>query len=235
MDYLARVNQEHGRWFGHLPDLDVYTSGKSEEDIISRLEVTAGGVITQFLAEGRTLPSLSHFTKEDFGEDDFPIHGEATFHWITPRLPNPVSLSIKQALERSGKTASEIARLMGTSSAAITRMTDPNYDSHSLFSLRKLAAALDMPIQRFVALKELALDEFLAVGHPGMHAPGHVTLKRTPELERLTLPALVQWEGLLFWLDAPARPPYAVSDQDFLRFEGAQVNDEGFTVGILTS
>lgn len=230
MDYLGLLSSENGRWFGSLPDLGVRTSGKTEEDTVHRLEIAAGDALTELLAEGQIPPRPRFLTKEDFDENDFPLQGEAAVHWIIPRMPNPVSLSIKQAIERSGKTATEIARLMGTSSAAITRMTDPDYDSHSLLSLRKLAQVLNVPLLRFVALRELTFDEFVPVGQSGMYAPGYVALKRTEQLEQLHLPALVQWEGRLFWLDAPAQPPAFTSDQAYLRFEGARMGNEGFTV-----
>lgn len=234
MEFRALISQEYGRWRGYVPDLNLRVSGKDEQEVISRLEVASGEQAAHLLAQGNLLPTPQAISKEDLSEDEFPTHGEWKFHWITPRTPNPVSVAIKQAIKRSGQTASEIARQMQTSPAAITRMTDPSYEGHSLPGLRKLAQVLKLPLQRFVALKQPSLDEFVSVGHPGMHAPGHVTLKRSPELARLKLPALVQWQGQLFWLDAPAIPPYALSDEHYLRFEGAGVNNQGFSIGILT-
>lgn len=234
MEYQALVTQEHGWWRGYLPDLELRVSGKNEQDVILKLEVAAGEHITQLMAQGNEPPEPKELEKDDLTEDEFPLQDVWHLYGIVPRIPNPVSLTIKQAIHRSGKTATEIAKLLETSPAAITRMTDPSYDGHSLHSLRKLADALKVPLQRFVGLKGFALGNFVSVSQSGMYAPGYVALKRTAELAQLELPALVRWEGSLFWLDAPAGPPHVTSDKKYLRFEGAQVENVGFSLGILS-
>lgn len=233
MQYLAILTHHQGQWTGILPDLDLRASGTTEEDVRQRLGVQAGELLTLYVAQGLEWPPIRTKDFTDLADDDRPAANEARVYWIEPVSPNPVSLAIDQAIRRSGKTEVEVARLMGTSPAALHRMTHPQYEGHSLLTLRKLAQVLKLPLHRFIGLKHLALDEFVSVGSPGMSAPGHVTLRRTPELERLSLPTLVSWEGLLFWLDAPAKPPFSVSDADYLRFEGAQVDGEGFELGIL--
>lgn len=232
MHYLALVTPGL-QWTGLIPDLDVRVTGKGEEEVIKRLEAEAGALLTLYNAQGLVWPPVRTKELTDVREDDLPDSGSPRLHWVEPLTPNPISIAIEQALRRSGKTAAAVARLMETSPAALHRMTDPRYDGHSLQSLKKLAQVLQVPLQRFIGLKRLALDEFVAVGHPGMYAPGHVTLKRTVELERLTLPTLVSWNNLFFWLDAPAKPPFALSDADYLRFEGAQIDADGFVLGVL--
>jgi predicted RNase H-like HicB family nuclease len=66
---------------------------------------------------------------------------------IEPAPTNPVSLEIERAIRETGLSEADVARRMGTSRAAMTRITDPFYWGHSLRTLTKLAKALDAELE----------------------------------------------------------------------------------------
>ena len=234
MQYLAFVEQDGTAWGGFIPELHASATGKNREQVLERLAQGATFSILALAEEGRPVPqAVLQSTTDLRPEDREDVQGmEAVF--VTPAQVSSTSVAIAQAIEHSGLSRAEVARRMGTSSAAVTRITDMFYFEHSLHTLRQLSGALGLPIARFVDLKDLAMDEYLAHGDGSAYTPGHITLKRTPELERLELPALVRWEGLLFWLDRPSSPPFSVSNADHLVFEGSMVDDHGYTRSIMS-
>jgi len=56
---------------------------------------------------------------------------------------------------RAGMTQRQLAKLVGTTGAAICRLEDADYEGHSLAMLNRLAAALDQRVElRFVPLAQ---------------------------------------------------------------------------------
>lgn len=68
-------------------------------------------------------------------------------------VPSPVSLQLEQLLRERGLTHVELARRLGVSRPAISRMLSPNYDGHSVSSLRRIADALGVQLE--VSFSEL--------------------------------------------------------------------------------
>lgn len=66
---------------------------------------------------------------------------------VAPTAMNPVSLEIERAIAATGLSEAEVARRMGTSRAAMSRITNPFYFGHSLNTLRRLAEALGMELE----------------------------------------------------------------------------------------
>ncbi|WP_158531585.1 MULTISPECIES: XRE family transcriptional regulator [unclassified Meiothermus] len=56
--------------------------------------------------------------------------------------PNPVSLELARALKEAGLSQAELARRLGVKQPSIARLFSPNYDGHSVRSLRGIANAL---------------------------------------------------------------------------------------------
>lgn len=55
---------------------------------------------------------------------------------------------------RAGLTQGELAKLVGTTASAISRLEDADYEGHSLAMLRRVAAALSKRVEiRFVPVK----------------------------------------------------------------------------------
>lgn len=55
-----------------------------------------------------------------------------------------IAEQIHQAREEAGLTQMQLAELIGTSQSVVARIEDPDYEGHSLTTLRKVAEALDL-------------------------------------------------------------------------------------------
>jgi len=65
-----------------------------------------------------------------------------------------IARKIYKIRTKAGLTQRELAKLVGTSASAICRLEDADYEGHSLFMLRRIAAALNQRAEiRFIPLK----------------------------------------------------------------------------------
>lgn len=65
-----------------------------------------------------------------------------------------VARKIYDLRTKAGLTQGELAKLVGTSTSAISRLEDADYEGHSLAMLRRIATALNKRVEiRFVAVK----------------------------------------------------------------------------------
>lgn len=76
--------------------------------------------------------------------------------------PNPVSLKLERLLQERGVTHAELARRLGVSRPAVSRLLNPNYDGHSVPSLRRIAEALGVQL-------EVTFSEPNERSRPGKH------------------------------------------------------------------
>lgn len=68
-----------------------------------------------------------------------------------------VARKIYDLRTKAGLTQGELAKRVGTSTSAISRLEDADYEGHSLAMLRRIAAALDKRVEiRFVSAKRSA-------------------------------------------------------------------------------
>lgn len=68
------------------------------------------------------------------------------------KLNTMVAEMILAARENAGLTQAQLAKLVGTTQSAISRLEDANYDGHSLGMLRRIATALNRRVEiRLVA------------------------------------------------------------------------------------
>jgi DNA-binding XRE family transcriptional regulator len=73
------------------------------------------------------------------------------------RATAEVSRKIHKLRQDAGLTQKELAKVVGTSHSAISRLEDDDYQGHSLAMLRRVAAALNKRVEiRFVSLKATA-------------------------------------------------------------------------------
>jgi transcriptional regulator with XRE-family HTH domain/predicted RNase H-like HicB family nuclease len=234
MQYLAFIEQDGAAWGGFIPELHATATGKNRQQVIDRLSEGATFTFVALTEEGKPIPQPVYQSAQDLSaEERQDVEGmEPTF--ITPAGISATSVAIGQAIERSGLNRSEVARRMGTSPAAITRITSMFYFDHSLSTLRQLAGVLNLPLSRFSGLKDLAPEDFLSSNDGGVDMPGEITMRWTPELAELKVPALVRWEGILFWLDTQGRE-VEFRGLRMLVFEGSMVDDRGYVQSILNS
>lgn len=68
------------------------------------------------------------------------------------KLNSCVAEMILAAREKAGLTQGQLAKLVGTTQSAISRLEDADYDGHSLSMLRRIAEALNQRVEvRLVA------------------------------------------------------------------------------------
>ncbi|MBZ0151495.1 MAG: helix-turn-helix transcriptional regulator [Planctomycetes bacterium] len=73
------------------------------------------------------------------------------------KLNSRVAEMILEARERAGLTQAQLAKLVGTTQSAISRLEDATYEGHSLTMLQKVAAALDHRVEvRLVKASKVA-------------------------------------------------------------------------------
>ena len=66
-----------------------------------------------------------------------------------------VARKIYDLRTKAGLTQGELAKLVGTSTSAISRLEDADYEGHSLAMLRRIATALNKRVEiRFVSVKQ---------------------------------------------------------------------------------
>jgi DNA-binding XRE family transcriptional regulator len=71
------------------------------------------------------------------------------------RADNAVARKIYDLRTKAGLSQRALAKLIGTSSAAISRIEDADYEGHSLATLNKIAEALNKRVEiRFVPVRQ---------------------------------------------------------------------------------
>ncbi|MCB9877013.1 MAG: XRE family transcriptional regulator [Planctomycetes bacterium] len=69
------------------------------------------------------------------------------------KLNSQIAEMILAARERASLTQTQLAKMVGTTQSAISRLEDADYEGHSLTMLQKVAEALDQRVEvRFVAV-----------------------------------------------------------------------------------
>lgn len=68
-----------------------------------------------------------------------------------------IAYKVHELRKRAKLTQTDLAKMVGTTTSAISRLEDSNYTGHSLSMLQKIATALNARIEvNFVALKKKA-------------------------------------------------------------------------------
>ena len=73
------------------------------------------------------------------------------------RADDEVARKIFELRTKAGLTQSQLGKLIGTTASVICRLEDADYEGHSLAMLRRIAAALNQPIEiRFIPIRRSA-------------------------------------------------------------------------------
>jgi transcriptional regulator with XRE-family HTH domain len=104
------------------------------------------------LAEGQTL-DLDSIPKINLRERLGLNNPESEARMEEIRTDMEVGMALYQARTAAGLTQVELAKLVGTSPSAISRLEDADYQGHSMAMLRKIAKALGKRVElRFVPI-----------------------------------------------------------------------------------
>jgi len=195
MKYLAVLEHDGQAHGGLIPELNVMVVGKTQEQVRERLEQGIAIAALEYQRAGRPLPPAVYASADDLPAEFLADFSQPSIELLEAAPINPVSLEIERALEASGLSDSAVAREMDSSPAAIGRLRNYFYWGHSLPTLRKLAAVLGMadPVLTLAPKATLTReqDEYHGLAAP-MRGPATIGLRRTPELETMTLPAIIR-------------------------------------------
>jgi antitoxin HicB len=138
------IVKKEGKTYGAVAaQFMALATATSKKDVLER----AAKVLAVYLFEeqvvGRKPPKPLPHNKIDVS-DFIGTHYELVD--VEPLPTNPRSLEVARLIETSGLTQREIARRMGTTQSAVSRMTDPFYWNHSLSSLDRFAKAMGKTI-----------------------------------------------------------------------------------------
>lgn len=107
--------------------------GFTMEESLERLSEALTLHLLGMLEDGDEVP--------DPGSNGYELEDGGELVQVTPKSPNPVSLSIRAVLHETQLTRTEIANRMGSQKSVITRLADPFYFGHTVASIRSFAKA----------------------------------------------------------------------------------------------
>ena len=135
----VEYDPESRTYGGFCRGAPVYVGGKaSREEAIRALSEGLAYYLAHLEVEGKPLPRPPEEAEDEEGLE---------LLYLKPAPVNPVSLEIERLMKRRGLTRSELARRLGVSPSAVTRILDPLYFGHSLATLRRVAEALDSELE----------------------------------------------------------------------------------------
>lgn len=141
--YLTIISSGEHNWNALVPELRCVVTAASRDDL---LRLTRESIALALEDQPDTEPRLR--TLEDLHADlRGTLEGTEEVIFLAPAEMNPVSLEIEQALETAGVTQAELARRLGTSRSAVSRLVNPFYWGHSLDMLRRVASALEAELE----------------------------------------------------------------------------------------
>lgn len=143
MAYLTIIGKTDTGWATLTPELTCIGTAETREAAVEQAREAIA------LALGDAQERVAHITTLEQVDPDIrsEMGGEDEVIFLDPAPMNPVSLEIAQALERTGISQAELARRIGTSRSAVSRMVNPFYWGHSMDLLRRVAEALGLQIE----------------------------------------------------------------------------------------
>lgn len=143
MAYLTIIGKTDTGWATLTPELTCIGTAETREAAVEQAReaiALALGATPERAASITALEQVDPDIRSEMGIEDEVI-------FLDPAPMNPVSLEIAQALERTGISQAELARRIGTSRSAVSRMVNPFYWGHSMDVLRRVAEALGLQIE----------------------------------------------------------------------------------------
>lgn len=152
--YLMVVEQGKTNLSAYVPDVPgVSATARSLEEMRERMAEALAVHL-----EGEPAPEPSVLSRAQADRHAREVLGQSLTNddiveFIEPAPMNPVSLEVAEAIRTSGLTQKEIARRMGTTQSAVSRLADPFYWGHSVESLRRLSEALGAELELHIRIR----------------------------------------------------------------------------------
>lgn len=143
MSYLTIISQSENNWCALTPELTCIGTAKTREALIEQAREAIALALGDDPQRAATITSIEQLDPEIRADLD----ASAEVLYLKPAAMNPVSLEIEAALENAGINQSELARRLGTSRSAVSRMVNPFYWGHSMDLLRRVADVLGMKVE----------------------------------------------------------------------------------------
>lgn len=143
MKYLTIIAPGEANWTALTPELHCVGTAKTREDVVRQAAeaiALAREGRPDHVPHVRSLDDIAADVRAELPEGHEVLH-------LEPAPMNPVSAEIGRAMARAGLHAAELARRLGTSRSAVSRMLDPFYWGHSVELLRRVAQALDTDLR----------------------------------------------------------------------------------------
>lgn len=143
MAYLTIIGKTETGWATLTPELTCIGTAKTREAAVEQAREAITLALGNDPAQAATITALEQVDAEirsEMGSEDEVI-------FLDPAPVNPISLEIAEALKSTGISQAELARRIGTSRSAVSRMVNPFYWGHSMDLLRRVAEALGLQIE----------------------------------------------------------------------------------------
>lgn len=155
MQYLAIVAKTHDNYVGFFADpIPAIATAESREALIAKLSEL---LTSAMLGTSRHVkPSAK--TVEDADPRALEGYESVEAVWVDLGYINPIAQDIWDAIVKAKIRPAELARRMGISQTAVSKLIDPSRTSpYNLDTLQRIASALGMNLEppRFVAVSEL--------------------------------------------------------------------------------
>ena len=141
--YLTIISSGERNWNAVVPELRCIVTAPSREELLRLTRESIAVALEDQPQQVARLHSLEELSAELHAELD----GSEEILFLALAPMNPVSLEIEQALAQAGFSQAELARRIGSSRSAISRLTNPFYWGHSLEVLRRVAGALNSELE----------------------------------------------------------------------------------------
>ena len=141
--YLTIISSGERNWNSLVPELHCLGTAGSREDMVRLSREAIAIALEDQPHHAARIQSLDDVDADIRAELD----GSEEIVFLDPAPMNPVSLEIEQALAQAGLSQAELARRIGSSRSAISRLTNPFYWGHSLEVLRRVARALGSELE----------------------------------------------------------------------------------------
>ncbi|GGK43862.1 hypothetical protein GCM10008955_42050 [Deinococcus malanensis] len=148
MAFLTLISAGPNNWNALVPDLTCIVTAKTREDLVERARESIALALEDQPREPQAqgLQDVDPEIRAELPTDIEVAH-------LDPAPLNPVSGEIERALGRAGINQSELARRLGTSRSAVSRLVNPFYWGHSLDILRRVAEAVDADLSVHLTAK----------------------------------------------------------------------------------
>lgn len=141
--YLTIISSGERNWNALVPELHCVVTAPTREDLLKLARESISVALEDVPVSAPRIVSLSQLSLGLRADLD----GSEEILFLEPAPMNPVSLEIEQALSKAGLSQAELARRIGSSRSAVSRLTNPFYWGHSLDVLRRVAEALNSELQ----------------------------------------------------------------------------------------